>query len=231
MYWNNPLIELTWPSNADPIAGSTNNGTHCLFFDPAYNFRTIEYKQTLNDLCNWAQERLVDGHDQCFGDEQNWYDLANLVKLNMWIHSIREHGIVKPWLLLDDNGITCGTGESRLRCLERIPDIATAPAFISTHQSRAHLYNHLKRVETFDQFAALCNATPGQQFLFRPTDAQAPFGLYWYEYNSDLTRAVTPSQDECLTMLRNYLELHPEIEITPEWFDSIINWDQYRTNV
>lgn len=231
MYWNNPLIELSWPSNADPVVGSSNNGTHCLFFDPAYNFRTIEYKQKLDDLCIWAQEQIDDGLDQCFRNEQNYYDLANLVKLNMWIHSMREHGIVKPWLLLDDNGVSCGTGESRLRCLERIPEIATAPAFISTHRDRAHLYSHLKRVETFDQFARLCNAEPGQQFLFRLTDAQAPCGIYWYEYDSSLTRSVTPGQNECLDMLRNYLESRPGLVITPAWFDSTINWDQYRTSV
>lgn len=230
MYWNNPLINITWPSNADPIIGSSNDGTHCLFFDSEYPVRTIEYTQTLKDLCEWVQQRLADGLDQCFGDEQNHYDLANLVKLSMWIQSIRLKGIVKPWLLLDNNGITCGTGESRLRCLERLPGIATAPAFISTHIDRAHLYSHLKRVETFDQFAELCGATKGQEFLFRLTDKQAPYGIYWYEYNSEITRSVTPGTAECLDMLRNYLELHPDLTITPDWFDFIIAWDRYRTS-
>lgn len=221
MYWNNPLIELNWPSQADPVLGSMHSGTHCLFYDPAYNFRTIPYQQHLQDLCNWANEQIQSGLDSFFNNPQNHYDIANLVKLNLWIASMREHGIIKPWLLLDDGVITCGTGESRLRCLERIPEITTTPAFISTHHTRAHLYSHLKRVETFDQFAQLCGAEPGQQFLFRLTDHNAPYGMYWYEYNSEQTRAVTPGQDRCLTMCRDYLEQNPGITITPDWFDQL----------
>ena len=218
-YWDYPLEEFNWPCSQDPVLSSSHNGTHCLFYDPKYDFRNIPYQQHLDDLCNWANEQLAGGIDKFFSEPQNHYDIANLVKLDLWIASIREQGIIKPWLLLDDGIITCGTGESRLRCLERIPEIKTTPAFISTHHTRAHLYSDLERVETFDQFAKLCGAKHGQQFLFRLTDVNAPYGMYWYEYNSEKTRSITPGQDQCLTMFRSYLEQNPGVIITPQWFD------------
>lgn len=231
MYWNNPLIELQWPSDRDPIAESLHNGTHCLLWNPTAAFDKVVTQQKLKDLCKWANEWLeTDGIDGFVADTRNHYDIANLVKLNMWIHDIRQQGIVKPWLLLDDGigTFTAGTGDSRLRCLERIPSITTVPAFISTIASRRHLYADLEEVTTFDRFANLCSAKPGQLFLFRLTDAEAPYGIYWYEYNSDATRPVTPGELEAVQMFTNYYNQHLATKITPEWFDQLHDWHSYR---
>ena len=220
-YWDYPIREFYWPCSQDPVLGSLHNGIHCLFYDPKYDFKNIPYQQNLDDLCNWANEQLARGIDNLFSEPQNHFFIDNLVKINLWIASIREQGIIKPWLLLDDGIMTCGTGETRLRCLERIPEIKTTPAFISTHHTRADLYSGLERVETFDQFAQLCGAKQGQQFLFRLTDVNAPYGMYWYEYNSEQTRAITPGLDQCLTMFKSYLEQNTGVIITPQWFDQL----------
>jgi hypothetical protein len=111
--------------------------------------------------------------------------------------------------------------------LERIPEIQTVPAFISTHASRADQYQQLQPVTTLEQFAGLCGARPGQLFTFRLTDPTAPFGMYWYEYNSDQTRWVTPSESDCVQAFVAYAQAHPGIDITPEWFDCLIDWNQY----
>ena len=131
----------------------------------------MSYNTNIRTLCF-----LHDGIDNFIKDVRNHYDIANLVKLNMWIHDIRSQGIVKPWLMLDqgDGTFLAGTGDSRLRCLERIPEIQTVRAFISTRTERSHLYQGLEEVKTFDQFAQLCDAVPGQNFLFRFTNADAP---------------------------------------------------------
>ena len=229
MYWNNPLIETHWPGARDPVAESMHNGTHALFFHTHADFDNITTTQSLADLSKWANEWLEhDGIDAFAADARNHYDLANLVKLNMWIHSIREHGIIKPWLLLDsgDGKFIPGTGDSRLRCLERIPEITTTPAFISTTANRRHLYQHLEEVTTLERFAELCGAKVNQLFLFRLTDAEAPYGLYWYEYNSDTTRSVTPSEPEAVQMFVNYYKQNPNTRITPAWFDQHIAWQK-----
>ena len=227
MYWNKPLIEVHWPdADSDPVQDSFHQGQHCMFWNPAAKFDNITTLQTLSDLCRWANEWLSqDGIDLFVQESRNHYDIANLVKLNIWIHDIRQQGIVKPWLILDqrDDTYLAGTGDSRLRCLERIPEITTVPAFITCHQSRAHLYKDLEPVTNFDQFAKLCNARTGQLFTFRLTDADAPYGMYWFEYNSDRTRSVTPSESSAVQAFRDYYQKNPQ-PITPEWFDQIIDW-------
>ena len=233
MYWNNPLIEAHWPGTRDPVRASFHNGNHCLFWNPTAEFQNLPTNQRLSELCRWAMEWLNhDGIDGFAADARNHYDIANLVKLNLWIHDIRAQGIVKPWLLLDQDGtLVPGTGDSRLRCLERIPEIQTVPAFISTHVSRTNQHQHLEPVTTLDQFARLCGAQPGQLFTFRLTDPAAPFGMYWYEYNSDQTRWVTPSELDCVAAFVAYAHATPGLKITPEWFDCLIDWNQYHNIV
>ena len=128
MYWNNPLIEAHWPGELDPIQQSLHNGQHCLFWNPHGNFKQCKTNQTLTDLSNWANSWLTqDGIDGFIAEVKNHYDIANLVKLNIWIKDIREQGIVKPMLFLHEADGTwlTGTGESRMRCLERIPEITS----------------------------------------------------------------------------------------------------------
>lgn len=231
MYWNNPLIECVWPnSGTDPVIMCEHQGTHCLFWNPTARIDNLTTNQRLADLCNWATQWLTqDGVNEFAADARNHYDIANLVKLNLWIHDIRVQGIVKPWLILDqgDGTFLAGTGESRLRCLERLPEIVSVPAFVSTAKSRAHLYSNLELVKNLDQFASLCNAKAGQLFSFRLTDQSAPYGMYWYEYNSDRTRSVTPSQDNCVKAFVAYATAHRTTEIRPQWFDQKIDWSLY----
>ena len=227
MYWNNPLVEFHWPSKQDPIQISLNQGMHCLFWNPSCEFRHLSTNQRLNDLCEWANQWLDhDGPAGFLAEPRNHYDIANLVKLNMWIRDIRVQGIVKPFLILDqgDGTYLTGNGDSRLRCLERLPEIQTVPGFITTHHSRAHLYSDFEPITTFDRFAELCGADPGQLFIFRFTDSKAPYGLYWYEFNSSRTRSVTPSESQCLIWIEKYFKQHPQVRISPEWFDQDIDW-------
>lgn len=229
MYWNNPLIEIRWPGGPDPIKASMHNGNHRLFFNPYSNFDNISTNQRLDDLCSWAREWMLRGLMTFCSDPRNYYDIANLVKLNIWIADIRKQGIVKPWLIQDqgDGTFLAGTGDSRLRCLERIPEIKTVPAFISTHRDRAHLYESFESVDTFDRFAELCGAVNGQNYLFRLTDPTAPYGLYWYEYDSERTRVVTPGEEACVRAFHYYALNNPSVIITPEWFDTLVDWRHY----
>lgn len=229
MYWNNDLIEVTWPCVRDPIIESFHNGCHSLFFNPKTELHNVSTNQRLQDLCNWANGHLSEGTDVFVADNKNHYDIANLVKLNIWINDIKKQGIVKPFLMLDqgDGSYLAGNGDSRLRCLECIPEIDHVPAFISTTKHREYLYQHLEKIQTFDRFAALCDAQAQQQFLFRLTDPQAPYGIYWYEYNSHRTAAVTPGQSWCVNVFANYARQHTNLSITKSWFDQLQDWQTF----
>jgi hypothetical protein len=233
MYWNNPRIELTYPSDQDPIQDSFHNGVHCLFYDPAVPKQQIRYKQTLQDICDWANNNIkTHGVNGFINNPANHYDIANIVKLNMWIDDIKKQGIVKPMLLFYDGEEKFGinNGESRLRALERIPAIGTMSAFVATRREHADRFDKLTPVTTFEQFARLCGAVDRQPFLFTLTDPQAPYGLYWYEYDSDLTRPVTPGEEASVGALHSYLTQHSRIEFTPQWFDTLIPWANYMSN-
>jgi len=229
MYWNNPKIEVVYPSEQDPIAQSLHGGAHCLFYNPTVPKQHIRYKQTLQDICDWANSGIRQQGIQGFASkQQNHYDIANIVKLNMWIDDIRKQGIVKPMMLFYDGQDQYGinNGESRLRALERIPAISNLKSFISTRQEHADRFAHLTPVTNFEQFAQLCGAIPGQQFLFTLTDPLAQYGIYWYEFDSDRTRAVTPGEETCVATFENYVNKHNTV-FTVEWFDSLVNWSNY----
>ena len=214
---------LPYGLDTDPIVKSMHNKEHCLFYHPKFNHRLINYQQKLQDLCDWANIRTED----FLLDSSNFYDIANLVKLNLWIADIKAQGIVKPMLIYYDGEFTCGTGESRLRTLECIPEVAHVTAFITTHQQHAHKFLHLEPVTRFARFAEICKATLGQQFMFRFTDANAPWGLDWYEYDSELTRVVTPSQDYCVSAVRQYLYQYPDTVFNKDWFVKLVDWSDY----
>ena len=233
MYWDNPQIKLTYPSDQDPIRQSLHDGAHCLFYDPAIPKSQIAYKQSLQDICDWANEQIkhysIDGF---FSDPLNHYEIANIVKLNMWINDIRKQGIIKPILTYYDGNEKLGinNGESRLRALERIPGIDTLRGFISTTVVHAHRFDHLEQVHTFEKFAQICQAVDQQKFMFTLTDHEAPYGLFWYEYDSRRTMQVTPGETYCVEVLRLYLIQYPDIEFTPEWFDILVRWEDYKSN-
>jgi hypothetical protein len=230
MYWNNPIINLTYPSSQDPIKDSLHDGVHCLFYDPSFDQKQIQYRQKLQDLCDWANQLITtQGTTQFLERQQNHYDIANLVKLNLWITSIRSQGIVKPMLVsYDNNQYTAANGESRLRALECVPVIHSVKAFINTSVKYQEQFDHLEPVTTFDQFAQLCGATNGQNFLFRLTDEHAPYGLDWYEYDSQHPAAMTPGEEYCVAAVTAYLEQHPNTVFTVDWFAQLVEWNQYK---
>jgi hypothetical protein len=228
---DNPIQTFRWPNEQDPIAQSLHSGKHCLFYDGVFDHSKITYEQKLQDLCNWANFGIKEYGVSGFLKEKNHhYDIANLVKLNIWIHHIRDSGIVKPMLIwyLGNEKYIATNGESRLRVLECIPQITTVTGFISTTAEHKEKFKHLKPVTTFDLYADLCGACKGQEFYFRIANDDAPYGIDWYEFNSEKTRVVTPSEDYCVAAVAEYLKKHPDTEFTPEWFSILVGWNQYK---
>jgi hypothetical protein len=231
IYWDNPQIKINYPSNRDVIQESFHNGKHCLFYDSKFDKNKVFYKQTLEVICTWANVAIKDsGIDGFIGNKINHYDIANLVKLNMWVDDIKKQGIVKPMLLhyMGNDTYNIGNGETRLRAIECIPSITTFTGFISTSVEHANKFEHLIKVQNFEEFASLCNADDlGMEFLFQLTDSDAPYGIWWYEYATPKTREVTPGEEYCVSVLHNYLKRHPKIQFHKEWFQTLINWKDY----
>jgi hypothetical protein len=230
MYWNNPIQPVIYPSDNDIIFKSLHNGAHCLFYDPAVPKHNIQCR-TLADFCDQINKSIkFNGVDAFINDQRNHDNIANVVKLNMWVHDIQQQGVVKPMMLFYDGQQQYGinNGESRLRAMERLPEITTICAFISTSVKYQDQFDHLEPVTTFEQFAQLCQAMHGQEFLFTLTDSTAPYGIFWYEYNSARTAAVTPSEAWCIEVFQNYILQKPNLCFVPEWFDTLVLWKDYK---
>ena len=75
-YWTNPIKTYTntvlpYPLDTDPIVESLHNGEHCLFYQPMLPKGAIYYKQKLQDLCDWANDRTK----TFTNDPNNFYDM------------------------------------------------------------------------------------------------------------------------------------------------------------
>lgn len=228
-YWLQPKITLTWPCVSDPIADHLRDGCHKLYFNPQVDLELIKPDHTLSELCEWVNSRTQEhGFDEFFDDPINHYQIAKLVKINLWVDHIQRAGIAKPMLLADVGRpwFEPCNGDNRMRVLERVPFIHTVSAFISANVRDADTYRYLQPVETLDQMATLCGATEGQEFQFRFTNNPDDYGIYWYEFDSRVTEPVTPHQDWCVQRLRNYCAEHATV-FTPEWFDTLVDWEVY----
>jgi len=231
-YLNNPIkiytnTVLPYDLDCDPIVHSSHRGEHCLFFQPMLPKTVLKYQKKLTDLCDWANNRTSDFTEQ----PENFYDIANLVKLNLWVTDIQTQGIIKPLLLAytgKDQPYLINNGESRLRCLEIISEVKFVDCFITTHKRHADQFRALPQIENFKQFAEICQAEIGQQFQFRFTDRDAPYGIDWYETNSQKTGKVMPSEELCVQAIKNYLKAHPSTVFSTEWFSKLVDWNLYR---
>lgn len=232
MYWNNPIETIIYPSDSDIIFKSQHSGRHCLFYDPAVDKNHIANNQTLQDLSSWANEKIAKfGKDSFLNNAENHYEIANLIKLNLWVHDLSKRGSIKPMLLTytgkpkyNFENIS-GTGASRLRAMERIPSMLTVSAFITTSEMFRSKFSHLEEVVSFNQLAKICQAEPNQNFLFRLTNKDAAYGIDWYEYNSSKTATITPGESDCVIAMSKYLDQNPDLVFTPLWFDQQIDWN------
>lgn len=230
MYWNNPIHEIKYPPDSDIIFKSKHGGVHCLFYDPGVPLEDIAKQTTLDDLCVWANSQIsLHGRDSFTKSPERHYDAANLVKINQMVDSVARHGSVKPMLLFYQGSrpYSTGTGDTRLRAIERVPEIKTAKAIISTHTRYREEFLHLREINTMADFVS-CFGTNQGDFLIRLTDAQAPWGIDWYEYVLNDDAVSVPGWDFCLTAIQNYINDQPrDFQFTPDWFDTLIDWQYY----
>ena len=221
-YWQYPKIQCTHTvlphgPDTDPIVASEHNGEHVLFYDPGVHKARIRYNRTIQEQCDWLNNSDI---------WQDTFRIATIVKLNIYVEDIKRQGVVKPMLLYYDGQEKLGlhTGENRMRASEIMPELDQFESFISTHIKYAEQFSHLPYIENFEQFTEICRTSIGCEYQFTLTDKDAPYGMYWFEYDSDRTRAVTPSYKWCETVMRNYLEKYPNTVFTPEWFNTVIDW-------
>ena len=221
---------MTYPPDSDIILKSQHGGQHCLFFDPAVPVADIAKQTTLAELCDWANREIkTHGSKNFTADPARHYDAANLVKINQMVSSVAQRGSVKPFLLHyhGHRPFTTGTGDTRLRAIERLPEISHVSAIISTHCRYWEHFSHLREIKDLSGFAT-CFGVAQAQFLIRLTDADAAYGIDWYEYVLDDPAVAVPDWDFCISALQHYIDHQtPDFQFDPDWFDQPVDWSQY----
>lgn len=233
MYWDNEIHTIDVPSDSDILFKSQHGGQHCLFYAPAVPIADIARQTSLQGLCDWANQQISQhGRTAFTADPARHYDAANLVKINQMVHSVARHGSVKPMLLHYTGALpySTGTGDTRLRAIERLPTVTHVSAIISTHRRHQPAFKHHQEIHTLADFAG-CFGVDRGQFLIRLTDCQAPYGLDWYEYVLDDPAVSVPDWDFCLRAIQNYINHRPgDWRFEPSWFDLEIDWAALAAN-
>lgn len=222
MYWHNPIVTATVASGLDPVADSLHQGQHCLFYSPAVPIASMIKLISLQDTCNLANQWLQNPNS--IDSDGDLDKVANAVRINQYVYSLSKHGNFKP-MLLNFAGtwpLGASTGGSRVMAAERC-NITEFSAFVATHRRHAQQFEGLEPVTTLARFADLCGADSHTEFYFRLTDANADWGLDWYE--AALAHTSVPNNAQCLQWLAQYAKVQPpDFEFTPEWFDLTIDW-------
>jgi len=212
MYWNNPIVKMS-----TLIQPSLN---HQLFYHDRVPLCQIQPQQTLSQLCDLANQQLS-------GQTVKDCDLlANIVKVNQMVASIQKFGCVKP-LLLHYCGampMPTGTGDSRLKAIECIPEITHVPAIVSTHARYSYLFDQYQKINSLVQLKKVCGTDA--DFYVRYTNESADYGVDWIEYNVD--NMAVPNINWCITVLQNYIGTQSRsFKFTTSWFTSLIDWESY----
>jgi len=154
-------------------------------------------------------------------------DPAQLVKINLLYHSLKDQAVVKPLLIG-----ACGdkfsplTGDSRMRALTLLPQIHSVPAFVcwpldQAPQAGGQLFKN------FDQFAQCAQASFGSTFWF---ELSADGKLERYEVNKE-TRIQCAGYNFaqwCQQVMAAYIVQQPnDFVIDRAWFTQTIDWSSY----
>ena len=228
------MISITYTSKIkdDIFTKTIQNSETELFFDPCVFKDKINTEHTLKKLCDWANDKIQhQGLDMFLSDHYNNYDIANLVKINLWTLDIQKQGVVKPFLLkyIGNGRYIANTGETRLRSMEQILNLNTVRAFVVVPKKYVPEFDHLERIMDIHEFARYCAAVDGQQFLFDfTTDQYNNQELWWFEYDSQRTAAVTPGDEWCIEVFKKFTNNKGIPYFTPQWFLEDHNWNRYK---
>lgn len=224
-HWNNPIVSLKAFEDTTAWEQMQHGGQHCILYDPRTPLNHIQRVLTLDMACNQANALLSSG--TLFTNQQTFNEIANLVRINMFYHSIVQQGNIKP-MLLQYTGCypyNAATGGTRMAAIELISNIQSVQAFVSTHKRVRHELAHLQEVLTWHDFCNIAGAQQSSTIYLRLTDYDADYGLDWYEVGLTDPAMIVPQDKECLVSLERYVESQSNsFRFYPDWFREKINW-------
>lgn len=214
----------------DHLTDHLNQGQHVLFYDPAVPIQNINKWDTLEELINIANQRLDHYGSSMFtnfkecNEFSNEDQIANIIRINLFVHSINAQGNVKPCILHYCGSLPYGAGNggSRLMALECLPHISTISAFISAPAGLASNFSHLRQIHNTQDLLDILGKPHKTKFYFKFTYDPDAHGIDWYEV--DLRFVRVPNNQQCLELLQEYVNNQPNFRFTKSWFTEHHNW-------
>lgn len=211
----------------DPIELGKHNGRYKFYYKKQVSVDLIDPLYTLDQIIKLANEDIEQfGVQQAFDHNPN-YDIAQLAKVNLMYHSIKELGVIKPfWLQQRGNRYEVVTGGSRTRALTLIPEITYVPAILCL-DSTTQVDETFKEIEKFSDFCKIVDEIPGgTNCWFRVADPVTNYGIDWVEFATDKVSGTTGEdfRSNCISAIQKYIHKQDNLfRFTPAWFTQR-NW-------
>lgn len=224
-YWNNPMVTCPAFGSDEIWQRMQHRGQHCMLYSQHLPLDQIQRVLTLDHTCQRVNQLRDQG--RLFDCQDMSNEVANLVRINIFYHSLQHRGNVKPMLLhyLGQRPFVAATGGTRMAALELLPSVTGIQCFVSAHVKYLSELADLEPVLTWQRFCELAGASDGDHVILRLTDDDAQYGLDWYEVSLLDPDVTVPQDPQCLRALARYLETQcPDFRFEPGWFRSEITW-------
>lgn len=224
------MFEITSSADRDYLAEHLSANPCRLYYDPRVPISQIHRHQTLQSVIDIVNEQWASQGRDFVGMPHNRYWAANLVRINIYRHSLASQGNRKPMLLIYNGELpyVSNTGDTRLMAAEGLTGFDCVSAFISTHQQYRDRFQHLQEIRSFNDFQHCADIKDGTQCWFRFANPGESHGVDWYEISLHQPGVSVPSEEWCLDALSNYLINKPAtFRFTREWMAKYRDWHAY----
>jgi len=213
--------------NTDPIVLGTHNGKYKFYYKKQVAVDLIDARYPLSQLIELANNDIENLGVSAFEYQSN-YDMAQFVKTNLIYHSIKNIGIIKPFLLQQQgNRFETVTGCTRRRALSLLPEITHVSAILCLY-SDTQVDDTYIEIKNFNDFCSVVDeATTGTHVWFRVAAPESDLGLDWFEISIDNdTGLVGPEfRTQCILKIKEYLARQSNtFRFSTAWFTEHHNW-------
>lgn len=211
----------------DPIILGTHNGRYKFYYKKHVDVSLIDPLYTLDQLIEKANLEIELYGTQNGFDHEPPFDVAQIAKINLMYHSIKELGIIKPfWLQQRGARYEAVVGESRIRTIALIPEIVTVPAILCL-DAETEVNDSFKEIAQFTDFCEVVDEIPGGTTTWlKVAEPESNYGIDWAEFAIDDVSGTTGEEfrTHCISSINEYLRKQDNsFRFTHQWFTQR-NW-------
>ena len=200
---------------------------YCLLYHPNMPLHYVTPVLKLDGLIAEINQVLTIPRNEHTAGHCN--NLARAVRVNWMVEDLKYNRIVKPLVLnLRYFMLTTITGDTRLQAAELSPHITSMSALLTIKEYYREQFPDWEVVQDINHLAEMMKI-PANKILFpEGVDNWTDQELDWIEFDLQETSTHMHDEDQRLRMMYNYLDTQDaDFQFTQEWFQTLIDWNQY----